>query len=206
VSGILETVKNKDMTSRDIILNRIKANKPAATERPEKLEHAIQYPNPTETFKTMLSSIEGKTFEVSSWEEIIRILSEEYPSFTNRASDIPQLSSWVDFSLAEQDPHTLEHVNIAVVEGKVAVAENAAIWVTEENLSHRVLPFITQYLAIVVPANAMVHNMHEAMEEISTGDYGWGAFISGPSKTADIEQSLVIGAHGARALCVFLLQ
>lgn len=194
------------MTSREIILNKIKANKPGETLRPEQLANPIRYENPLETFKTMLGNIEGKAFEVNSWEEIIRILNEEYPDMSNRATDIPELADWADFSLREEDPHNLDPVNVAVVKGEIAVAENAAVWVTETGLSHRVLPFITQYLALVVPAHSMVHNMHEAFSMIKTGDYGWGAFISGPSKTADIEQSLVIGAHGARALCVFLLK
>lgn len=193
------------MTSREIILNKVKANKPAATQHPGPLTNAIRYENALETFKTMLTNIEGKTFEVSSWEEIATILNVEYPDLPNKATDIPQLASWADFSLRHEDPHLLEQVNVAVIQGKVAVAENAAIWVTEEGMTHRVLPFITQYLAIVVPANNLVNNMHDAFEQIATGNYGWGVFISGPSKTADIEQSLVIGAHGARALCVFLL-
>jgi L-lactate dehydrogenase complex protein LldG len=61
-------------------------------------------------------------------------------------------------------------------------------------------------MALVVPAAAVVHNMHEAYGRIEVGRHRFAGFISGPSKTADIEQSLVIGAHGARSLTVYLVQ
>lgn len=48
----------------------------------------------------------------------------------------------------------------------------------------------------------IVNNMHEAYRQIHAVSDGFGVFIAGPSKTADIEQNLVIGAHGAR-FCVF---
>ena len=35
--------------------------------------------------------------------------------------------------------------------------------------------------------------------------YNFGTFISGPSKTADIEQALVIGAQAARGVTVVLV-
>jgi L-lactate dehydrogenase complex protein LldG len=44
--------------------------------------------------------------------------------------------------------------------------------------------------------------MHAAYEELGKVKSSFGLFLSGPSKTADIEQSLVIGAHGARSLTV----
>ena len=47
--------------------------------------------------------------------------------------------------------------------------------------------------------------MHEAYDLIGDKDYGFATFIAGPSKTADIEQSLVLGAHGPKTMTVFLL-
>lgn len=48
--------------------------------------------------------------------------------------------------------------------------------------------------------------MHQAYDCIGNQEYGFGTFISGPSKTADIEESLVIGTHGARGLMVFIME
>jgi L-lactate dehydrogenase complex protein LldG len=110
------------------------------------------------------------------------------------------------FDIAKvDDPHQLENVDFAVLRGHFCVAENGAIWVTDDNVKHRVLYFIPQHISLVVPASQIVHNMHEAYSRIRIGAHLFAGFISGPSKTADIEQSLVIGAHGARSLTVYLV-
>lgn len=98
------------------------------------------------------------------------------------------------------DGLSLEEVEVLEIDGEFGVAENGAIWLNEEALPHRVAPFICQHLVIQV--KKIVPNMHAAYQELGNVDSGFGLFLAGPSKTADIEQSLVIGAHGARSLTV----
>jgi L-lactate dehydrogenase complex protein LldG len=101
-----------------------------------------------------------------------------------------------------RDGLSLAEVEVLEIDGAFGVAENGAIWLTEEALPHRVAPFICQHLVIHV--QKIVPNMHAAYEELKKPNSSFGLFLAGPSKTADIEQSLVIGAHGARSLTVVI--
>lgn len=98
------------------------------------------------------------------------------------------------------DPHELNDLDLAIIRGQFGVAENGAIWLDDQDLALRALPFITEHLAIVLNRKNLVGNMHQAYSKIGEKKSGFGLFIAGPSKTADIEQSLVIGAHGAKSL------
>ena len=90
-----------------------------------------------------------------------------------------------------------------VIRGRFAVAENGAVYVDAADLGDRADVVRSERLMIVVPVGAIVATMHEAVRMIPPRSAcGW--FLSGPSKTADIEQSLVIGAQGARTLHVIL--
>jgi L-lactate dehydrogenase complex protein LldG len=98
----------------------------------------------------------------------------------------------------------MERLDVAILAGVLGVAENGAVWVDGANLESRVLPFICQHLVLVLSERGLVPTMHDAYGAIRMGDSDYGVFIAGPSKTADIEQSLVIGAHGPRSLTLFL--
>jgi L-lactate dehydrogenase complex protein LldG len=103
------------------------------------------------------------------------------------------------------DPHQMEGLDLAILPGRFGVAENGAVWVDGEALHHRGVFVVTQHLALVVPAREIVQDFHEAYRRIRFDGPGFGLFIAGPSKTADIEQALVIGAHGARSCTCFLV-
>ena len=102
------------------------------------------------------------------------------------------------------DPVALSSLDLSIIEAELGVAENGAVWLTEKNFAHRLLPFIVPHIALILSENNIVPTMHEAMQAIELDEDGYGVFVSGPSKTADIEQSLVIGAHGPVSLTVIL--
>jgi L-lactate dehydrogenase complex protein LldG len=102
----------------------------------------------------------------------------------------------------------LAEIDYAIVDAEIGVAQNGAVWIREPKLAHRSALFIVQHLIVLLDESKIVENMHEAYKILDTenefANRSFGCFISGPSKTADIEQSLVIGAHGTRSHTVYL--
>ena len=122
-----------------------------------------------------------------------------YPDEKQIASNV-EFCNVGNFNANEQeDVHTLKDIDLAVVKGNFAIAENGAIWMKDEENRHRALYFIAQNFVIVIDEKDILNNMHEAYQKLNFDNNGYGVFISGPSKTADIEQSLVIGAHGPKS-------
>jgi L-lactate dehydrogenase complex protein LldG len=119
---------------------------------------------------------------------------------------VPGVGGPTEDPAAMEDPHQLEGLDLVVLPGELGVAENGAIWIEGARLPHHALVVIPEHLAVVVDAATVVPDLHAAYARLDlAGRPRWGLFLAGPSKTADIEQSLVIGAHGARSLAVLLV-
>lgn len=194
------------MNSRDSILEKIKKNQPSTlSELPSLTFLGLDTFDIVETYKTVLKSIGGDFVEVKNYDDIIEFVKNNYDTRNRIITTIPELTGIAKTDWLNVDPHSLEDIELTLVKAHFGVAENSALWVTDDILGQRVSVFIPQFLAIVVHKKDIVATMHQAYERIGDQEYGFGTFIAGPSKTADIEQSLVLGAHGARGLMVFLI-
>ena len=187
------------MSNRDKILAAVKQNQPEAAPLPALQGLSGNMPGTLDAYRKVLEALGGSLFEIKDESAIPALLAEHYPALQRIITATDMQRAWVN-----EDPHLLEDVDMAIVPGQWGVAENGAIWLTEQEMQVRVLPFICQHLAIVLPRQNILPTMHEAYEKIGAPQTGFGVFIAGPSKTADIEQSLVLGAHGAKSLVVFI--
>jgi L-lactate dehydrogenase complex protein LldG len=186
------------------MLASIKANQPGGTELPDIDAFRKDAAGSVEKYIEVLEWIGGKVYRVKNYDEIIGIIQENFADAKRIVSTVPEINIFPQVNL-DEDPHLLENIDLAIIRPHFAVAENSAVWVTDDILRERVLPFICQYIAVILQEKDIVPTMHHAYERIGSAEYGFGTFIAGPSKTADIEQSLVLGAHGPKGLTAFIL-
>ena len=154
----------------------------------------ITWEDPEAQFKKMLELAGGRAVDMPEGADINTFVRELFPDAKSIAGDLDKL----------------EGVDVGIVRGLVGVAENACVWVPQ-TMKEKAVCFICEHLVIVLDRGGIVNNMHEAYRKLSElgdesfGTYGFGTFISGPSKTADIAQVLVMGAQAARSVTVLLI-
>jgi L-lactate dehydrogenase complex protein LldG len=166
---------------------------------------AIVYPDPLTQFIQMSQNVGGKVIEAKKDSDINAIVKELYPEAKQIASNLPEVT------IATRNPDTVDSAqalngtDVGIIRGKFGVAENGCIWIPQQ-MKEKAVCFISENLIILLKKSEIVSNMHEAYRRIEFNDYGYGSFISGPSKTADIAQVLVMGAQAARSVTVVLTE
>ncbi len=193
------------MSSREAILNNIKKNVPSSTiDLPQTDILHVKYEDKNEKFTTSLASVGGNAVWLKD-ESVDEFVAKNYKEVSVIVSTCKEFTLSTKDANKSNTPHPLNNVDLAVIKAEFAVAENGAVWVKNPDNRHRALYFLATQLLIIVAKDNIVDTMHEAYEKIDFNQKGYGIFISGPSKTADIEQSLVIGAHGPTNACVLFV-
>jgi L-lactate dehydrogenase complex protein LldG len=194
------------MSSREKILAAVKKSQPDAMSLPDlKAITPIAFDDAFVQYCTTLKNIGGQVVEVKNTEEVSAYIQHTFNGGQNCVTTLPELNG-IALLDENSDAHNLQNTELAIINAQFAVAENGTVWITEEQYKMRALPFICNHLAVIIDKNNIVNTMHQAYDLIQNADYGFGVFIAGPSKTADIEQSLVLGAHGPKTMTVFVLK
>ena len=192
------------MSSRDDILAAIRAARPAAVARPDvrgRLDVLQPFPDPVSRFVEAAEVAAARVLR-GRREELAALLSTAYPELGRNVSVMHAL----DPSAPPPLPHSFADTDVFVCEAVLGVAENGAVWLPLSRLRHRSALFLATNVIVVLDSAAIVDTLHEAYARIDVSDDDYGVFVAGPSKTADIEQSLVIGAHGPKSLTLLLLE
>ncbi len=203
------------MSSKEDILKKYRANVREKYDMPDLSDiAAIHYPNPLLQFISMTRAVGGNAIEVDRGHDVNTLIRELYPDAKEIASNLPEIT------IATRNPddmgraRDLNGTDVGIIRGQFGVAENACVWIPQ-TMKEKAVMFISENLVILLDKKQIVHNMHEAYARLAKREdcgadtfdaYGYGTFISGPSKTADIAQVLVMGAQAARSVTVLLLE
>jgi L-lactate dehydrogenase complex protein LldG len=195
------------VASRDDILAALRRNAPPAAAAPDLAGLGVRFDDPLAQLAVSVVAVGGACVRVPDIAAAAAAVAAlpQAAAAKKVVSLVPGIGeSTLDLASVD-DPHALDDLDLAILPGTLAVAENAAVWVDGRPLIHRVVFVITDHLVLVVHASDVVHHMHEAYARLAGRPRGYGLFISGPSKTADIEQVLVVGAQGARTCTVIVI-
>ena len=193
------------MSKKDEILGRIRAGITERFDKPslEDLQATV-YPDPLAAFIAGSETAGSKIVQLEPGADPDAAIRRLFPDAKTIASNLPEIH------IATLNPDTvgsaqdLNGTDVGIIRGSFGVAENGCIWIPQA-MKEKAVCFISENLVILLPKTEIVNNMHEAYRRIDLGEYGYGTFISGPSKTADIAQTLVMGAQAARSVTVVLL-
>ena len=193
------------MSSKEDILKKYRSNIREQFDMPDLSDiQAVTYPNSLLQFINMTKSVGGNAIEVEEWCDINKLIRELFPDAVEIASNLPGITIATRNPDIVDDANDLNGTDVGIIRGEFGVAENGCVWIPQQ-MKEKAVCFISENLVILLPKSQIVNNMHEAYRRIKFNDYGYGTFISGPSKTADIAQVLVMGAQAARSATVLLI-
>ncbi len=190
---------------KEDLFAKLRANTHEQFDMPDMNILGIQYDDTLKQFIEMTKTVGAHVIEAKEGEDLNDLVRKAYPKAKVFASNLPEIT------IADKNPDTVDEArelngtDVGIVRGEIGVAENGCIWIPQ-TMKEKAILFISEYLVIFLDKKNVVNNMHEAYARIEMDPkYNFGTFISGPSKTADIEQALVMGAQAARGVTVVLI-
>lgn len=149
---------------------------------------------------------------------------ENTTDLCQQLSRLSQLKGWRDLHcwskplqgiFAEQDlrncriGRNLEKANAGVTACEALIARTGSVLLSSRQAGGRELSIFPPVHIVVAKVEQLVYDIKDALALVETKYEALPSMLSitsGPSRTADIEKTLVMGAHGPKELYVFLLE
>jgi len=168
-------------------------------------------------FTERLEAVGGHVHRASDPESLAELIAEiagavhEIWVSTDVATAAPELTLAIGAAGFDvripNDPATVRDQPIGLALARAAIAETGSAILVEPRVNDRAVTLMTQTLVVICPESAIVPSLDEAagiLREISRDRASYTTFITGPSRTADIERELTVGVQGPGVLHVLL--
>ncbi len=193
------------MSSRDLILERVRRHQPPGTALPE--VPAFDRPPVSDAwaaFSAALARMGGEVLAVQpddTLPKLVARVAQQHPGAGIVCSAAPEFRGTRDLA-AVQRPHELADVDIGVVRARFGVVETGSVWLSEAELQVNALAYLAQHLVVLLDPAALVPDLHHAYARPEFARARYAVLMTGPSATADIEGVLIRGAQGVRSFTV----
>jgi L-lactate dehydrogenase complex protein LldG len=189
------------MSSREDILARVRKNQPATRSLPSVPSFDRLATSLLETFQVALTRMGGKLVEGPRDGDLDAMIRRLFPDVKVICSAARQVKGNRPIGQVRR-PADLADVDVGVARAAFGVAETGSLWLSEREFGVNALGFLAQHLVVLLDPEHIVINLHHAYQERAIFEARYGAFMTGPSATADIEGVLIHGAQGIRTLTV----
>jgi L-lactate dehydrogenase complex protein LldG len=210
--------------SRDTILEKIRKAKSAgatsglASELSPEEASASVFVAPvgdlSENFKAELEKISGCCYIVQDYYDVClkldAILAEE--KITEVLCLEPSISEQVKGSTfhLSNDSSIIETCKATITACEYIVSRTGSVMVSNANATGRRMHVAPDVHIVIAHQSQVVPDLENAIEGMLERYNGvlpsWVSTITGQSRTADIEKTLILGAHGPKKLIVFILK
>ncbi len=192
------------MTARATILAAVRGSRPPTVPHPDVRAVVARFTRPRDPVRSFIDAAvsAGASVVEGSRRDLATLIAAAHAVAGRRVSALDDVG---ELAGADPSPHAFADTEVFVCEAVIGVAENGAVWLPLSRLRYRSAVFLATHVIVVLNRASIVDNLHDAYDAIEPASEGFGVLVAGPSKTADIEQALVIGAHGAKGLTVLLV-
>lgn len=98
-------------------------------------------------------------------------------------------------------------LDIGITLGEFGVGETGSICVDNYAYEARIASMLPLINIIFMPKNCIVNNMQDAFDVLAKVFWkGYSGFVTGPSRTSDIERVLTLGVHGPSRVILFAIE